>query len=1228
MKHVLQTGDRAGLDDAIDLLRQIIKNTPLDEPDRAGRLSNLSVALGLRYTESGQQADIDDCLAAAREAIATARPDDKDATMYRANLFGAEQNRWQRTRDPAALDELIEAGRAAVAAAPPGYAKLTSLQSALGTCLNIRYGQTGHKADLDDAIEAMRGALVQMAHDNDWGVFQSQLGLWLQSRSRRTGSMPDLDEAIDHMRAGQTAVNERAAAAANLSGALRLRADRSGNPADLDEAIREARLAVDPATPGDPDRAISRCNLGAALQLRFERGGPLADVSEAIQVLTDAVASTDPGSPARPAILSVRGTARMARFEAIGDPADLDQAVSDCRAAVAAQGTPDHMSLGNLSKAQLRHYQQTGDLAELDEAVKTARDALTVTPPGHPDYASHLAAVSNLLRLRFWQSGSMPDLEEAVEKARAALATAPADPGTRSTCLEMLGGAFHARYWRTGNLADLDQAIDGLRDSVAATPVGWKKRLSIQANLGLVLRLRASRTGSLADLDEAVSALRGALAGMGPGDRLRPLYLSELGAAFLSRFDEAGRPDDVGQGIQCLSLAVAATAVGQPGRGSRLGNLSSAIQLRFRQTGNMADLDEAIQVARDALAVTPPDHPSHATMQAGLASKLLVRFERTGNRADLEESIKAGRAAVAVCPPGDPAIALYLNTLGDSLQAEPGAGRAEALACWQQAAQTEFAPARERINAAVSWGSAAAVEGQRELAEEGFSLAVGLLPVLAWRGLDRSSQERQLARQPGLASDAAACAISAGHPERAVELLEQGRTVLWSQQLQLRGELDDLRRSFPDLAGRLDAIRAAFDPAAGEDELAIAHSAGTAIRTDGGGVDERMRLARQWDEIVLQVREAPGFAHFLGIPPFAELARAAAEGPVLIVNVSRFRCDALAVTPAGVTVIPLPGLTAADATSRANQFLSALRDLSGDLIGPPGGRDPSDAVSEVLGWLADAVTGPVFAGLGLTSRQDGRTLPRVWWCPTGPLTVLPLHAAGHGSDDCVLDRVVSSYASTLRALADARVRPVQDSDPRMLLVTMPVTPYLAGGGPLLGVVDEILVVARRFQSATTHLTGRIATVTQVLGALGRARYAHFACHGNADPADPSGGGLYLYDRPLTIRQLSEKDLPAADLAVLSACQSATGSLRNLDEVITMAAATQLAGFRHVIATMWSISDTAAPRLAGDVYDALSDPATRSHDVTGTARALHAALHDLRTAGYPPVSWAPFIHIGP
>lgn len=83
----------------------------------------------------------------------------------------------------------------------------------------------------------------------------------------------------------------------------------------------------------------------------------------------------------------------------------------------------------------------------------------------------------------------------------------------------------------------------------------------------------------------------------------------------------------------------------------------------------------------------------------------------------------------------------------------------------------------------------------------------------------------------------------------------------------------------------------------------------------------------------------------------------------------------------------------------------------------------------------------------------------------------------------------------------------------------------------------------------------------------------------------------------------------------------------------MAAATQLAGFRHVIATLWSIADSAAPQVARDVYNTLSDPVTSdpvtsSHAVSGSARALHEALRELRAAGYPPAQWAPFIHIGP
>ena len=54
------------------------------------------------------------------------------------------------------------------------------------------------------------------------------------------------------------------------------------------------------------------------------------------------------------------------------------------------------------------------------------------------------------------------------------------------------------------------------------------------------------------------------------------------------------------------------------------------------------------------------------------------------------------------------------------------------------------------------------------------------------------------------------------------------------------------------------------------------------------------------------------------------------------------------------------------------------------------------AILDVLDWLWDVIAEPVLTALGHTSAPEtGSPWPRVWWCPTGPLTVLPIHAAGH-----------------------------------------------------------------------------------------------------------------------------------------------------------------------------------------------------------------------------------------
>ena len=91
-----------------------------------------------------------------------------------------------------------------------------------------------------------------------------------------------------------------------------------------------------------------------------------------------------------------------------------------------------------------------------------------------------------------------------------------------------------------------------------------------------------------------------------------------------------------------------------------------------------------------------------------------------------------------------------------------------------------------------------------------------------------------------------------------------------------------------------------------------------------GPVDRRMALAREWDDLVDRVRGLGGFEDFLRPPRLDSLLPAASGGPVVVVNVSRWRCDALIVTEEGVRHRALPDLTLGRATEWANTYLETL----------------------------------------------------------------------------------------------------------------------------------------------------------------------------------------------------------------------------------------------------------------------------------------------------------------
>src|SRR5262249_35901277 len=144
-------------------------------------------------------------------------------------------------------------------------------------------------------------------------------------------------------------------------------------------------------------------------------------------------------------------------------------------------------------------------------------------------------------------------------------------------------------------------------------------------------------------------------------------------------------------------------------------------------------------------------------------------------------------------------------------------------------------------------------------------------------------------------------------------------------------------------------------------------------------------------------------------------------------------------------------------------------------------------ITTTLEWLWDHVAAPILDALGNTSTPIGSVWPRLWWCPTGALTTLPLHAAGHHhTGDTVLDRVISSYTPTLPPPNPARTRAESTQPAQILIVAIPNTP---GQHRLPGATTEHdLLTAQLAPTARTDLTDTHATRAAVLAQLARHRW--------------------------------------------------------------------------------------------------------------------------------------------
>ncbi|KAF8555036.1 TPR-like protein [Imleria badia] len=1131
------------------------------------------------------------------------------------------------------------------------------------TCLNnlsnaflSRFERLGELSDLEDAISRYRGAadLTPHGHPDELGLLNNLSRAFL-ARFERLGELSDLEDAILRQRDtvdltphGHPDKPERLN---NLGNVFLSRFRHLGEISDLEDAILRYRDAVDITPHGHPDRPGRLNNLGNALLTLFEHLGELSDLEDAISGYRDAVELTPHGHPHMPTCLNNLGGAFLTRFEHLGEASDLEDAISSLRGAVdlTPYGHPDKLArLNNLGKAFIIRFERLGELSDLEDAILRYRDAVDLTPPGHPNKPGRLSNLGNALLARFKRLREVSDLENAILRQRDAVDSTPHGHSDRPGRLNNLGNAFLTRFERLGELSDLEDAISSYRDAVDTTPHGHPNKPGRINNLGNAFLTRFERFGELCDLEEAISRYREAVDLIPHGHPVKPTFLNNLGNAFLSHFERLREVSDLEDAILRHKGAVDLTPHGHPDQPQRLNNLGSAFLTRFERLGELSDLEEAISMHKEAVELTPHGHPSKPTHFYNLGQSFKTRFDRLGEMGDLGHAISTLRNAVDLTPRGHPDAPTILNDLGHCFAAHfdrsgDVSNLEQAISLYLHAASTSTGPSMARFLASQNWISCARRICHHSLLCA-YSVAIALLPELAWIGLPLSYRYFQLGQGADVVREAAAAALDSGLPETAVEWLEQGRSVVWGELFQLRSSYEELSAAHPDHARRLRELSAALGrtSVAGEKSSAFAEQTSSTTRraadSSQQATDKHRVLAIERDKLLREIRTFPGFEQFLFRKEFSQLRTSAHSGPVVILNAAESRCDALIVLADldHVIHVPLPTFTLQISTGLQN-MLEKLLGLDRVVHSDDGEGEsatlPGVSWESILSTLWNGVVKPVLDALAFSTPG---ALSRIFWCPTGPFVFLPIHAAGlygthHSQPGCkVSDFVVSSYLPTLSILSLSRnVAVAPEGDLSLLAVRQPPSD---GQSRLPGVdaeLEHIKAVIKNSPSVrTTLVESSVGTVEEVLSLMKQADWVHFACHGIQDAASMTESGLCLADqRRLKISDFVTLSRPHGGLAFLSACQTAMGDEHLSDEAIHIAAGMLFAGYGGVIGTMWSISDELAPEVARDVYAQLFRNDTRP-DYREAARALHDAIMRLRESGEASfVTWLPFIHVG-
>ncbi|CAE7173235.1 unnamed protein product [Rhizoctonia solani] len=802
------------------------------------------------------------------------------------------------------------------------------------------------------------------------------------------------------------------------------------------------------------------CNQGYSYKARFSLSDKFEDAEEAIKCYTKAAALVTGNNRGIAVKLNHLGVCCTEQFAREKKLEYADQATACFDRAISL--VPNDYSLlplwyNNQGCAYKERFSLSKNLSDISNAIDWYTRSVERTPNDDKSLPERLNHLGNSYLQRFDRSGELNDINQAISYLHRTVSVSNEDNLNKPLWLANLGKLYRVRYSSLGGRTDIDQAVDHGTHALELAPEGYSQLPFILNCLARTYQSLFSQTGVYEHIDKAIKYQHRAVAMTTQAavlsiDAVTKQY-ADLGLLYSTRYLRLGDSDDFGHASQYLSDSISSVPQDHPDLPWRLSCLGECYAARFYKTQTPSDMGEAVQYYTRSLALDPKSPfksdfdkaidyltraidatPSNGSELPLLWNCLTISYENsfcsTGDPEEIDKAIEYMNRALKITDSSDFYRPLRLKNLGlcywtqfcrvpnkpDSLT--------NALSYLQEATLSTSGSPQTKFSAAIQWGRISAQHSHVSNPIPAYQVALGLITEVAWLGNTVEKRYSGLYEVRELAMEAAAVAIDVGKYALALEWLEQARSVVWNQDLQLRSPVDQLTSKYPALAQEFTTISAELLRVGnGAQDV---HTADSYISAKEETAQRHRRLAEEYASLLSRIRELHGFENFMRPKKLSDFHAVSWRGPVVVVNCHKNQCDALILIPHHTEVIHLALPMLSDQKARqmrsdieAALFKSGIRERSFRRFDPmtrTTGR--TDYFETTLAALWTGLARPVLDLLGYTSNTSPGQLPHITWCLTGPLSFLPLHAAGYydrpGAK--LSDFAVSSYAPTIGAL--------------------------------------------------------------------------------------------------------------------------------------------------------------------------------------------------------------------